>query len=258
MFAFQRSTPFKKMVDFQTFDSYNCLKTRGVTPLGCVTECKREEIMTDSTIDTTRDKILDQAERLFASKGFDAVSIREITGAAGSNLAAVNYHFGNKSNLYLEVFRERWIERTRRVRKGFAEQLSGKEQPALRDIVESMARSFVDGPLSDDERDCHVQLMQRELTHPGGALKMVVEEVMLPYQKELNRLVRPNLPPRVGEEELRLCLLGILGMTLYFTFARPAVSMVLGREYDRGFKAELIRHITDFALNGFNKLKKEA
>ena len=49
----------------------------------------------------TRERILVEAETLFAEKGYEAVSIREITGAAECNLAAVNYHFGTKQNLYL-------------------------------------------------------------------------------------------------------------------------------------------------------------
>lgn len=54
--------------------------------------------------DPTRERLLNEAERLFAGKGYDAVSLREITTAAGTHLAAVNYHFGSKENLYLEVF----------------------------------------------------------------------------------------------------------------------------------------------------------
>ena len=66
--------------------------------------------------DLTRERVLDEAETLFAQKGYHAVSVREITTAAECNLAAVNYHFGNKQNLYLEVFRERWFPRDGRER----------------------------------------------------------------------------------------------------------------------------------------------
>jgi TetR/AcrR family transcriptional regulator len=52
----------------------------------------------------TRDKVLQTAERLFAEKGFAAVSIKDITNAAGVNLAAVTYHFGNKEKLFTAVF----------------------------------------------------------------------------------------------------------------------------------------------------------
>jgi len=59
--------------------------------------------------DPTKERILNEAEALFAQKGYHAVSVREITTAAECNLAAINYHFGNKQNLYMEVFRSRWI-----------------------------------------------------------------------------------------------------------------------------------------------------
>ncbi len=207
--------------------------------------------------DPTRERILDQAERLFATRGFEAVSIREITGAAESNLAAVNYHFGTKKNLYLAVFRERWVERTRRIRADFSRKLADNPQPTVPEVVKAMAGVFLEGPLNDEERRYHVQLMQRELSHPGKALEMVVAEVVRPYQNQLADLIRPNLPPAIEEERLRLCLLSILGMTIYFTFARPAVSMVIGREYSSEFKARLIEHITEFAVKGLGALKEE-
>ena len=60
---------------------------------------------------TTKDKILDVAEGLFAEHGFNDTSLRTITGKANVNLASVNYHFGDKKTLvravlnrYLEAF----------------------------------------------------------------------------------------------------------------------------------------------------------
>lgn len=206
--------------------------------------------------DNTPERLLDCAERLFARKGFDAVSIREITTCAKSNLAAVNYHFGNKTNLYMEVFRQRWVPRTRKIRKRFNEMLES-DTPELKNIVNAVATAFLDGPLSDNDRMNHVQLMQRELANPTQALDMVVAEVMEPYQQELSLLIRPHLPAAVDEQRLRLSLLSIIAMTLYFTFTRPAVTRLTGQEYDETFKSVLIDHITAFALNGINGLKEE-
>ena len=62
----------------------------------------------------TRTRILDAAEALFAENGLDATSMRMITGRAGVNLAAVNYHFGGKDGLIQEVFRRRLTELNRR------------------------------------------------------------------------------------------------------------------------------------------------
>ncbi|UCF00455.1 MAG: helix-turn-helix transcriptional regulator, partial [Planctomycetota bacterium] len=50
------------------------------------------------------DRLLDAAEQLFAQTGFNGTSIRHITTKANSNIAAVNYHFGGKEKLYIEVF----------------------------------------------------------------------------------------------------------------------------------------------------------
>ena len=51
----------------------------------------------------TRSKILDVAQKLFAKKGFDGTSVREIAKEADVNVAAINYHFKHKSALYWEV-----------------------------------------------------------------------------------------------------------------------------------------------------------
>ena len=53
----------------------------------------------------TRRRVLEAAEQLFAVRGIEAVSIRDITHAAGVNLAAINYHFGTKQGLAAEVFK---------------------------------------------------------------------------------------------------------------------------------------------------------
>ena len=63
----------------------------------------------------TRQRILDAAESLFTDYGFEATTLRQITGAAEVNLAAVNYHFGSKEELIREVFRRRltWLNHQR-------------------------------------------------------------------------------------------------------------------------------------------------
>lgn len=63
----------------------------------------------------TRLRILDAAESLFMEHGFEATTLRQITGRAQVNLAAVNYHFGSKEALIQELFRRRltWLNEQR-------------------------------------------------------------------------------------------------------------------------------------------------
>ena len=56
---------------------------------------------------TTRDKLMDAAEKLFARRGFHGTSLRDITGEAGVDLALVNYHFGGKKQLLSTVLDRR-------------------------------------------------------------------------------------------------------------------------------------------------------
>ena len=53
----------------------------------------------------TRALLLSEAERLFAEHGVEGVALRDITAATGSNIAAINYHFGSKDQLYAHVWR---------------------------------------------------------------------------------------------------------------------------------------------------------
>ena len=200
--------------------------------------------------DHTKERILDNAEVLFAQKGYQAVSVREITSAAHCNVAAVNYHFGNKENLYLEVFRARWVPRARRVFSSFRKSLAAHEPLSAQAVVRGLAKAFLEGPLSDEERLRHSQLMTREMTQPTKAFDYVSEQVLEPFFHELADKLRSVLTGELGTDQLLLNIFSIFGMVLYFNFARVAVSRITGREYDTAFKTRLVEQITEFSLVG--------
>lgn len=68
-----------------------------------ITQASGSRPASPSPSDPVRQRIMDAAERLFSEEGFAATSLRQITAEAGVNLAAVNYHFGSKENLHLEL-----------------------------------------------------------------------------------------------------------------------------------------------------------
>jgi AcrR family transcriptional regulator len=67
----------------------------------------RKPVALDATSADTKTRILDAAERLFVEHGFEATSLRSLTSAAAVNLAAVNYHFGSKEELFQAVLTRR-------------------------------------------------------------------------------------------------------------------------------------------------------
>lgn len=200
--------------------------------------------------DQTRERILDEAERLFSEKGFDAVSVREITGAAQTNLAAVNYHFGGKDNLYLEVFRQRWMPRARRV-FGRLEVLEGKPDVRPEQVVAMVVEAFLVGLSNQEERRRHSLLIMREVTNPGPAFEMVAQEVMRPFVDRTRRLLAPHLPG-ADQERLTLYVLSVFYQSLHFSFARNMVTRATGREFDAEFITRLTEHLVDFSMHGLD------
>lgn len=90
----------------------------------------------------TKERILDTAERLFAERGFEATSIRDITGAAEVNLASINYHFRTKQELIAAVFVRRVgpINQRRMELLAEIEQNARPMPPTVEALIEAMIR----------------------------------------------------------------------------------------------------------------------
>ncbi len=113
--------------------------------------------------DNTRDAIVKTAVRLFAEKGFEGTSVREIVAKARVNQAAINYHFKGKDGLYLEVLKiafEKLAEHA-----GFdPERLKAlSREEALRSFVHQQLRPL----LFRDEMSRYIRLFALESAHPS-------------------------------------------------------------------------------------------
>lgn len=205
----------------------------------------------------TKDRLLDEAERLFAEKGFHGVSVREITSAAKTNQAAVNYHFGGKKNLYLEVFRFRWIPRASSILGPGLEELEGLDDVSAAQVVRVLASSILEAPLSDEERLRHGQLIAREVVQPTEALELVAKYHMTPMIERAGRLLAGTLEQNVPRDRIVLYILSIIAQGIYFSNARMPVSQFLAKEYNAEMIARLVDHITEFALHGLKTVKGE-
>ncbi|MGW0176793.1 TetR/AcrR family transcriptional regulator [Rhodococcus sp. NPDC003322] len=88
--------------------------------------------------------LLEVAERLFAESGIDAVSIRDITGAAGANVGAVNYYFGSKLGL-LDALVDRRLKELADRRRPYVEALDAAgRSPSVRAVVEAFVRPLAE------------------------------------------------------------------------------------------------------------------
>lgn len=144
----------------------------------------------------TRNRILGTAERLFAQKGIDAVSIRDITTAADVNTASVHYHFGSKSDLIEAIIKTRSAEILGR-REEFLDELDARSEPTLRELAEAMVRPAAE-KLGDKRGRSYIGFMAAVGSHPTYS-KMVTEITDKHTMRQLRLLeaMTPHLSPAV-------------------------------------------------------------
>ena len=146
---------------------------------------------------STKEKILDTAERLFAAGGFEATSLRTITAAADVNLAAVHYHFQSKEALIQAVIGRRVgginAQRIELLENAIA--TAGNQPPPLEAILRAFLRPCFEAAYETNEFDLG-RLMARIFSEPGDFTARVFEEhikgVAMKFLEAI-RLAIPNL-----------------------------------------------------------------
>ncbi len=101
----------------------------------------------------TRARILDAAEALFADRGYYGVSLRDITQAAGVQLALANYHFGSKEELFRHVIGRRGHEHVETLSAALDQVIAdaGEQPPVLETIIRAFFAPVVDRVVRGDE-----------------------------------------------------------------------------------------------------------
>ncbi|HSI15253.1 MAG TPA: TetR/AcrR family transcriptional regulator [Chthoniobacter sp.] len=159
----------------------------------------------------TRVALLEAAERLFSENGVEGTSVRDIIKAAGVNLGAINYHFGTKDRLALEVFARRIqpVNRDRIARLDALEKAVGPENVKLEQILDALIRPVMEGD-GHDVKSCEnlMRLISRSFQEPNPEVKKFVEEqfaeVVRRFDSAILRVI-PGLPQ--GELFWRMCFL---------------------------------------------------
>ncbi|MBL8644943.1 MAG: TetR family transcriptional regulator [Rhodospirillaceae bacterium] len=144
----------------------------------------------------TRERILDAAEYLFASKGFDGTSTREIVARSGDTIGSVNYHFGSKNSLLDEVIRRRWNEVTEARRQAYAaaRTASPNGKPSLEAVVESIVVPYMERAMGRDKGWRSYSLLQGHLLYTPHFYKQFMMNKSEPTAREFLGWLQEALP----------------------------------------------------------------
>jgi len=194
----------------------------------------------------TRQALLEVAADVFARIGFQNATVREICQRAGANIAAINYHFGDKAGLYSEVLKIQG--ELAQVRFPTDAGLPDSAPPTER--LAAFIRSFLQRVLAEEIANRHGRMMAREMVEPTAALDRLVREVIQPQAHQLHEIVQALLPVGTNTQTVRLCGLSIVGQILFYAHCRPVLSRLEpAADYDFVELDQLSQHITRFSLS---------
>ncbi len=195
--------------------------------------------------DETRNRLLETAGPIFAAKGFQAATVRDICNAAQMNVASVNYYFGDKERLYIET-----VKRASQMRaeEEPMPQWSQETPPAER--LRGFIRTLTARMVALQEAPWQVQLMMREVLQPTSACKELVQEYFRPHFNLLLGILDEILPDDTPQHRRHQIGFSIVGQIVHYRLAGDVVGMLVGEdELKEHFTIEqLAKHVADFSL----------
>lgn len=189
-----------------------------------------------------RERLILAAQDAFAEHGYKAATVRDICRAAGVNIAAVNYYFGDKEQLYIEAVK--YAHSCAAQMQSFPA-LPQDTPPAekLRVFIREMV-SRMHAPASPSA----MKLMMREMADPGRAAHVVVSEFIQPVAFALRAIVR-ELLPHLSEQQTLMVGFSIMGQCLYYRQNRPVSEVIFGKDAVSALDPDAVaEHVVQFTL----------
>jgi AcrR family transcriptional regulator len=202
----------------------------------------------------TERRLLEAAGEVFAERGFRNATVREICQRAGANIAAVNYHFGDKERLYAAV----WQYAVACAIEKYPPEFGLSDDATAEERLAAFIRSFLLGILDEGRPSWLGKLRAREMAEPTTVFDTVVEETIRPRHVLLMSIIRDLVGPAVSDGEIRLSAFSIVGQCLHYYHCQPVISRLYPQQkYDRDDIERLAGHVTRFSLVALKHLSNE-
>lgn len=193
----------------------------------------------------TRQRLLEAAGEVFAEQGFRAATIRDICSRAGANVAAVNYHFGDKQRLYAEVLKYAYEQ----ARAKFPSDMGLGPDATAEQRLEAFVQALAHRILDRSRLAWHGTLMFREMIDPTEALQALVQEAIRPEFERLRAVICQMLGPGAEPEQVLQCVWSVTGQCLFYYHARHIIGFLRPEgPYSDEDVQRIVRHVTQFSL----------
>jgi TetR/AcrR family transcriptional regulator, regulator of cefoperazone and chloramphenicol sensitivity len=205
----------------------------------------------------TRERLLESACEVFAKKGYRDATIADISERAGTNIAAVNYHFGDKETLYVEAWRLAFHKSLEAYPPDGGISSDAPAEERFRGRIFATMQRFA------YSKNYEFEIMSKEFATPTGLLAEVMRESVEPLRREFGSIVRELLGEHASEQQVQLCQMSVMTQCFNLMFHQQYRKSLA----EAGIKADLTPdnvkiemiadHITRFSLAGIREIRRQ-
>ena len=202
-------------------------------------------VKNNASAQETKRKLVEAAGEVFAEHGFERATIKDITDRAGVSVAAVNYHFSDKQELYFHVVQMAHDGSVDALRSLQSEGTATGAEERLAFFV----RRFLGNMLDPSRPAWHSQIIANETNYPTVATARFVNDVLRPYVDNLQNLMAELVGRPLDPAALNLMINSVIGQCLYYWNKRCICEYLHPHEPPYAQRLdEIARHITTFSL----------
>ncbi|MCP3871646.1 MAG: TetR/AcrR family transcriptional regulator [Desulfobacteraceae bacterium] len=206
--------------------------------------------MTSIPKETTQQKLIKAAIKVFAEKGFRDATVRQICKQAGTaNINAVNYYFGSKEQLYKQILELIFAEYDKQAPIDFIDK-TPEEQLVI--YISTFCKILYQEGDSDA-----TAIIVEEFTKPSPFLEEMVDTFNRPRVKRHLKMFKGLLGEGATDDMARDCLVSVSGQLLYYSFARPVFSRLFPDYFTENSHEQWAAHVFKFTLGGIEAYKRE-
>ncbi|MCK5477745.1 MAG: CerR family C-terminal domain-containing protein [Methylococcales bacterium] len=201
----------------------------------------------------TRQRLLVTASRIFAEKGYQDATIAEICEQAETNIASVNYHFGDKENLYLEAWRYAFQQDLKAHPSDGGVDANTPAEHRLKGRIQSLIARIA------DPESHFFAIVHKEMAHQTRLLEKIMEQEINPERKAMNALIRELLGDDADEKQVQFCHASIIGQCFHLLKVKHIKLNEETRRYvlDMTDAEAFAEHVVAFSLAGIQAIRQQ-
>lgn len=195
----------------------------------------------------TRRLLIHAAGHVFAHCGLHAAKIKDITERAGVNLAAVNYHFSDKFELYAAVIRYALASKQ-------LPELNPADPPSRR--LRAIIQHVIDD-VHDPARPVWIPaVLAHEFATPTTALTSVIDELIRPRVRFMHQIIRELLGSQASEAQVNRAAMSVMSQCFTYVYNGEVIRRVHPELTGLDKRRAIVDHIYQFSMGGLRALRK--